>query len=510
MKKKKDQGLSGLQAAQAFNVGVLVAVIAVIGGASLLLPKPTVSEVEKRELEPLPDFSWEALFSGDYAAKLDLHYADTFPARERFVELAAQSEDWRGLRADEVRIHQSAPTQPVEEPEPEPAPAPEEPAPEEPTPETPETPAVTPEPEPEPEPEPTPAPQPEDEVEGEQRGSVFVYKNMALPMFGGNRYACQRYADTLGRYQAQLGEQVQIYNLVIPSSIEFYLPQKYKDQGITGDEKANIELIYSLMDPAIKTVDAYTPMKAAADAGDYIYFRTDHHWTARGAYAAYTAFCQEAGFEPVPLEKMERHVIENFVGTLYGQTMDPVLRDNPDYVEYFIPPMETSTTRFVKNQPYTPIASTIFADFASGGNAYSVFLYGDLPLTHIVTKAGTGRKIAVVKESFGNAFAPFLVSHFDEIFVVDQRYFQTSLAELIQQNGITDLLFINNIFAANTDIRINEIERIRNQVYVPPAPEPAPEEEPVEPAPEEEKKPKKRRPIHRDEEDDDDDEDEDD
>ena len=139
--------------------------------------------------------------------------------------------------------------------------------------------------------------------------------------------------------------------------------------------------------------------------------------------------------------------------------------------------METETYRYIKNQPYTPYASTIFADYATGGgNTYSVFLHGDLPLTHIKTKANTGRKIVVVKESFGNAFSPFMVSHYDEVFVVDQRYFQLGLIDFIQQNGVTDLLFINNIFAANTDIRINEIERIKYQVFVPPVVEEEPQE----------------------------------
>ncbi len=330
-------------------------------------------------------------------------------------------------------------------------------------------------------------------------------------MFGGNQYACQRYAAALAKYQEALGDSVQIYNLVIPSSIEFYLPQKYKDQGITGDEKANIDYIYSLMDPNIKTVDAYSTMLAAKERGEYIYFRTDHHWTVRGAYAAYEAFCKEAGFEPVPLENMERHVIENFVGTLYGQTQDIVLKENPDYVEYFIPPTPHTAYRYVKNQPYTPYVSTVFADYAtSGSNTYSVFLHGDLPLTHIITEANTGRKICVVKESFGNAFLPFLLSHYEEILVVDQRYFQLGLIDFIQQNGITDLLFINNIFAANTDIRINEIERIKYQVFVPPVVETeqqeSEEEDAAEEKTEEEQKTKKSSKKKKSDEEDDEDE----
>lgn len=514
MRKKKKE-LSTLQVAHCINIGVFVAVLAVMGVAALVLPKPTISEFEKRELEPFPIFSLESLFSGEYAKKLDLFFADTFPARERFVELAAETEELRGLRIDDVKIHQSGNTVTVVEKE---EPKEELPQPEQ---ETPSRPTEEPVPSEQPTPpeieEMLPSEEPvqeaeTDEIEGEQRGSIFIYKDMAMPMFGGNQAACQRYAAALGKYQEILGDSVQIYNLVIPSSIEFYLPQKYKDKGITADEKENINYIYSLMDPKIKTVDAYSTMQAAKDRGDYIYFRTDHHWTVRGAYAAYEAFCKEAGFEAVSLDDMEAHVIENFVGTLYGQTQDPVLKENPDYVEYFIPPMETETYRYVKNEPYTPYASTIWASYATGGvNTYSVFLHGDLPLTHIKTKANTGRKIVVVKESFGNAFSPFLISHYDEVFVVDQRYFQLGLIDFIQQNGVTDLLFINNIFAANTDIRINEIERIKYQVFVPPVVETEEKEEESEEtdekqdtAKEQEKSEKKNKKSKKDEEDEDD------
>ncbi len=476
MKKKKHE-MSALQASHCINTGVFIAVIVVMGLAAVFLPKPTVSEYEKRELEKFPDFSLESLFSGEYTEKLDLFFADTFPAREKFVELSASMEEIRGLRIDDVKIHENAagnpqPEVPKEEVVLENTVTEESPTPQQPTE---EVPAVIPEEESK---EEVPPVAETEEVEGEQRGSVFIYKNMALPMFGGNKYAGERYAAALGKYQEILGDSVQIYNLIVPSAIEFYLPQKYKDKGITADEKENIDYIYGQMDPQIKTVDAYSSMMEAKEAGEYIYFRTDHHWTVRGAYAAYKAFCEEAGFEPVPLENMEQRVIENFVGTMYGQTQDAVLRDNPDYVEYFIPPMETETYRYVKNEPYTPYASTIFAEYATGGaNTYSVFLHGDLPLTHIKTQANTGRKIVVVKESFGNAFSPFMVSHYDEVFIVDQRYFQLGLIDFIQQHGVTDLLFINNIFAANTDIRINEIERIKYQVFVPPVVEQAPAEE---------------------------------
>ena len=104
-----------------------------------------------------------------------------------------------------------------------------------------------------------------------------------------------------------------------------------------------------------------------------------------------------------------------------------------------------------------------------------MFLGGDLPLIRIDTGVKNGRKILMVKESFGNCFAPFLVNHYEQVYVVDQRYFQLGLVNFIQENGINELLFINNIFAANTGIRIQEIRNLMYQQYVPYVP---PVEEP--------------------------------
>ena len=97
-----------------------------------------------------------------------------------------------------------------------------------------------------------------------------------------------------------------------------------------------IDLCYSKMAPNIVTVDAYAKLRNHTD--EYIYFRTDHHWTQLGAYYAYTAFCEAAGFEAVPLEDFETGRYDNFVGSMYtftkGYPQSDVLKNNPDYLDY--------------------------------------------------------------------------------------------------------------------------------------------------------------------------------
>ena len=77
----------------------------------------------------------------------------------------------------------------------------------------------------------------------------------------------------------------------------------------------------------------------------------------------------------------------------------------------------------------------------------------------------------MVKESFGNAFAPFLINHYEEVYIVDQRYFQLNLVEFIKENGIGELIFANNSFAACTPYHISHIDNMRFQTFVPYVPE---------------------------------------
>ena len=105
-------------------------------------------------------------------------------------------------------------------------------------------------------------------------------------------------------------------------------------------------------------------------------------------------------------------------------------------------------------------ANPIYHQYATGSNMYGMFLGGDGYHVKITTSAGTGRKIVVFKESYGNAFAPYLIDSFDEIYVIDIRYFGKNALQYIKDVGATDVLFINNVFAANTSKLIDGIERL--------------------------------------------------
>lgn len=429
------------------SVGVVFVVLGVFCVLSLLLAKPTYSEIEKRELAQKPQLTLAGLADGSFSDEAESYYNDTFPLRSFWVTLSSSLDEFKGVRMDDIKLIEAAPSTPsaqdgtvigkkyADDKKP---------------------PVV-----------------PDNGEVGEQNGALFIYSGKALSIFGGTPAMAKSYANVINSYADAL-EGVQVYNIVIPTHIEFALPERYK--SVSASQKDNIDIIYGALSDKVKTVDAYSNLQMHND--EYLYFATDHHWTTRGAYYAYEAFCEQAGLDAVPMEKINYKKLNSFLGTLYNQTQDRTLRENPDYVEYpnFTQPM--AVYRYVKNQPYTPYESTLMAEYATGTNSYSVFLHGDFPLTQINTEVGNGRKALVVKESFGNAFAPYLVNNFDTVYVVDQRYFQLSLVGFIKENGVTDLIFINNIFAANTPYHIQCIQNLMYQQYVPYVP-PAPEPEPL-------------------------------
>ncbi|MGI6265442.1 MAG: DHHW family protein, partial [Acutalibacteraceae bacterium] len=92
---------------------------------------------------------------------------------------------------------------------------------------------------------------------------------------------------------------------------------------------------------------------------------------------------------------------------------------------------------------------------------YSVFIGGDNPYSVIQNPAlNDGSSCVVVKESYGNAFVPFLVDHYQTVHVVDYRYYEGNLEQLVEGNGITDVIFVNNIMATSTSSRIDDMAAV--------------------------------------------------
>lgn len=451
-------------------VGLLAAVTAV-GLWSLVDRDATTSEIENRELASKPSFSWSGLLDGSYISELETYYSDTFPGRElllkanqklnKFYYFSGSGENnllvvdftndvGEGGQALEPIQQETSETE-------EPDDAPQE----QPT-----------------QPEETVQPEKEtpnyDDMEVTSAGSIIILGTMALDIPTATDSIIERYAEAVNNIYEAIGDQSRIISLVTPNSGQFYSPTDYH----TGshDQKAMIDLCYSKMNDAVLTVDAYSILEQHTDQD--IYFRTDHHWTALGAYYAYTEFCKTADFDAIPLQRFESGTYERFVGSMYTYTSQypqgAVLKENPDTLTYYLPIVDTEARFYADADVENSVAyycEVVNPDLPeSESNKYMCFMSGDHPAAVITTDV-EGPVCLVLKDSYGNAFLPFLTSHYSKIFVIDPREFNQDgkpsldLISYVEQHDIDDVILVNYPFMINNAKYVKWLNRLVGLAY---------------------------------------------
>ena len=421
-----------------------LALLLVIGVWSLFGNGETVSAVDGKTLAEKPEFTFASLFDGSYLPALERSYSDHFPMRDMLLEVGKTMNRfyyYSGSDENAVLIigGSTGAEQGGERLD------------------TALEPQVTPSEQP-------PAP---DEEDATWAGNVIVVGTRAMEIPSANEQIIESYADAVGRLADAMGSGVRTISLVTPNGGEFYSPQSMHT-GIHS-QKAMIEHCYASMDAGIVTVDAYRGLRDHAD--EYIYFRTDHHWTQLGAYYAYQKFCEAAGFEAVALDRFQTGVYENFVGSMYtftkGYPQSETLYNNPDTLTYYLPIYETHAKYYADASLQNGVAvSVVYTQLPeSTTNKYLCYIGGDTPVC-VIESAAEGGTCIVLKESYGNAFVPFLTSHYSKIIVIDPREFNRDgkpsldLASFAAEQGIDDLIVINYPYMINNTSYIAWLNRL--------------------------------------------------
>lgn len=424
------------------NFVLFIGILTVMGILFFVLPKEKTSEFEKRDLCKMPIFSWEKLRSGQFIDSIDLYIADNFPFRDRFVSFSFQLEQLRGIQSNDIAfynegIDMDAGTENLQEDSLNIS-------------EKSDSSLVS---------NANDTTHANDlyyndgfasEVEKLSRG-LLIYKGMAIQMFGGGRGTAIHMSKMANEVQKALGDAAQVYVGVTPTHGEFYLPSEYIAEAVS--EKKNIDTIYKYLAPEVKSFDVTKELFEHKD--EYIFFNTDHHWTGLGAYYAYVAWCKSAEVKPIPLEGFDKRVIPGFLGTLYRKTRDKRLEENGDSVVYYRVPICFRAYRLFGINYNQIKNSHLYVDIAKGGNAYGVFLGGDVPALCVVSKQENNRRALVVKNSFGNPFSTYFVSHFERTYIIDYRYFKGNLVDFVKKNKVTDVILFHNSFSANTPSHVD-------------------------------------------------------
>lgn len=242
--------------------------------------------------------------------------------------------------------------------------------------------------------------------------------------------------------------------MLVPTSAEFY-----KDQIASFypelDQRSFIDYVYSGLDDEINRIDVYDTLNSHSD--EYIFYRTDHHWTSLGAYYAYSEMGEKMGFTPHELSYYDiEHASDSFKGTFYSKTLNSsVLADTMDY--YHDPngdkPMTVEVTQVFGEAPEVN-DSIYYRDYLNVKDKYASFLGTNAPIVNIKT-GNEGGKLLIVKDSYAHCFSQFITDHYSEITLIDMRYIQISYKKIIDVSDYDEALILYNVssFAGDTDLK---------------------------------------------------------
>ena len=302
----------------------------------------------------------------------------------------------------------------------------------------------------------------DDNTNGELCYSIYVWNKTGYELFGGDDAHSKTYADTINTLAAKL-PGIKVYDMIIPNHTEFGLPERLKSGDVVSTSQADsIKAAYSGLDKNVTPINVYNYL--ADHNEEYIYFKSDHHWTGLGAYYAYKAFADTNKMTPLKLEDCTEKTIDGFTGSFNGNIEGSGLTLDTDSVHYWEFPYATEMTLTYATGATETYDSPYYSGASEGSLTYGVFIFGDNPLTVIKSQsenAEKGKKLVIVKESYGNALAPYFTNNYEEVHVVDFRYFSGTVGKTLPaycvENGITDVLFANGVMSANTQLQLDSI-----------------------------------------------------
>ena len=301
----------------------------------------------------------------------------------------------------------------------------------------------------------------------EIEGSVFMYGDsfyQAVNYRGTSLTNIAKDYSTLCAYYSRVFNGAPVSFLAAPHAVikldTAKVPKAGRDQGLILQDMDDV------FPDTVNFVNCYTAIKT--HASEYIYFKTDHHWTALGAYYAYTAFAESKGFTPTPLSAFAKNVnTETYQGSYKSYFQDNHIEGLYDSIVTYQPTKAHTMTVHYTPSDAKQVGSatrTFNTCVFSGTKSYLAFLSGDRPMVEIHVPEngadGNGKTILVLHDSYGSAMIPYLCEHYENIIAIDPRYFNLTypnqtVQEVLKKVQIDDILFLQNIQMANSTNWLN-------------------------------------------------------
>lgn len=290
------------------------------------------------------------------------------------------------------------------------------------------------------------------EIKSRTYKNLGVYKQSDV-YYGNDNKLYQEYikpenSDKIIKRVNKLKDKVNsnIYFMLVPTAI-YVNSNKVSKYNTSYDE--GITLDYYKDNLNVNFIDIRTSL--IENKNDYLYYGTDHHWTSRGAFIAYKDFCNEVGI--LPNNYNYSKVSDKFYGTLYSKVLDNSLEH--DYIEII---NSNTNYRVYYDDTKEEDNSMYNYKYLDEKDKYSFFLDNNHSLIEIDNlDIESNDTILIIKDSYANSFIPFIGPHYKKIYVIDPRYYNSSISDFISENNIENVLFIYNVLTIDDDLGIVSI-----------------------------------------------------
>lgn len=449
------------------NIGVCTVFFAVVAVGLLVLPRPTVSESEKRNLATFPKFTWDTYWNGDYTEDISYFFNDTVPFRDTFKSIGASFRSLFGFSINGAEIKGSvsqvnsgssqtevttASTKPI---------AIVTPAPSDTSSDAPESKdetsskdnsndskADTSKAETSSKPDESSnsskpenvyiAPSDPDAQVLYEDGSQLVYQSgntiYGAQLYNGNRDNAEDYANTLNTLKTLLPD-ANVYSMLALTQNTFITPAELEKTKYT--ELSDSEYISNMLDKNIKVIDTMNAL--LPHQKENLFFLRDCHWQQLGAYYAAQSFAKSAGVNFAKLSDYDKYE-EDCLGSVYAATQYEGLMYEGETFTYYVPKNEYTTDYYNEDYEYQFEYPLMPRSDYNTTAFYSLFMVADSYIKHITTDVNNDRVLVVLKDDYPSAMIPCLTSSFSEIYVIDVRYCNFNVADFCVEKGATDVL----------------------------------------------------------------------
>ncbi len=240
---------------------------------------------------------------------------------------------------------------------------------------------------------------------------------------------------------------IPVYLQLVPTAAAIWA-DKLPENAPNDDMKAVIDYIYE--NTSATPVDTYGALEAHKD--EYVYYRTDHHWTTLGAWYGYSSLMNAMGLEATPLEDYSPQVVtEEFYGTTYSSSGFSWVK--PDSMSIYVP--DDGTVKVTNYPQGSPVEGTLYdMSYLERKDKYSMFFGGNTPMLEIETGNTDAPSLLIIRDSYADSQTPFLLEHFSHIYVLDLRYYRASLQDFLSEHDIDNILLCYgaNNFASDTNV----------------------------------------------------------